>query len=214
MRGTDRDPALDRLLDQVAQARGFRGDVYKQGCILRRLAVRMRARGSSSYDAYAALLRSDPGEYDRLLDALTINVSRFYRNPETWDVLAHTVLPTLAAGRDGAVRAWSAGCAAGEEPYTLAMLLAEQARRRGARDHPPVVDATDYDRASLGRAAAGCYPRTALKELPVALVQRYFGPGDPTVLAPEVRRLVRFARHDLVSRRRRRRTTSSSAATW
>ena len=198
MSAAGRDPALDRLLDQVARARGFRGDVYKQGCILRRLAVRMRARGAHSYDAYAELLRGDPGEYDRLLDALTINVSRFYRNPETWDALARTVLPALAAARGGAVRAWSAGCAAGEEPYTLAMLLMERVRRDGGRGYPPVIDASDYDRASLERAAAGCYPREALKDLPADLARRYFQPGDPAELVPEVRRPVRFARHDLV----------------
>jgi chemotaxis protein methyltransferase CheR len=195
--GAGRDPAIDRLLDQVARARGFRGDLYRQGCILRRLAVRMRARGAASYDAYAELLRGDPGEYDRLLDALTINVSRFYRNPETWDLLASAVLPAIAERRGGAVRAWSAGCAAGEEAYTLAILLAEQARRRGEGGYPPVIDATDYDRASLARAEAGQYPRAALRDLPAALVQHYFRPGDPAALAPEVRRLVRFARHDL-----------------
>ena len=97
MGGDGRDPALDRLLDQVARACGFRGDVYKQGCITRRIAVRMRARGSASYDAYAELLRGDPAEYEHLLDALTINLSRFYRNPETWDALDRTVLPALAA---------------------------------------------------------------------------------------------------------------------
>lgn len=200
MTGAGRDPALGRLLEQVARARGFRGDVYKQGCILRRLAVRMRARGSPSYDAYAELLRGDPAEYDRLLDALTINVSRFYRNPETWDALARTVLPALGAARGGAVRAWSAGCAAGEEPYTLAMLLLEQVRcgRAERRELPPAIDASDYDRGSLERAAAGRYPREALKDLPAALVQRYVQPGDPAELAPEVRRLVRFTRHDLV----------------
>jgi chemotaxis protein methyltransferase CheR len=193
-----RDPALDRLLDQVARARGFRGDVYKQGCILRRLTVRMRARGSPSYEAYAELLRGDPAEYDHLLDALTINVSRFYRNPDTWDVLARSVLPALLARRSAGLRAWSAGCAAGEEPYTLAMLLTEHARGRGTGEQWPAIHATDYDRGSLARAAAGCYPRAALKELPAALVARYFQPGDPAQLVPEVRRLVHFARHDLV----------------
>ena len=198
MSGAGRDPALDRLLDQVARARGFQGNVYRQGCILRRVAVRMRARGSRSYDAYAELLRDDPAEYDRLVDALTINVSRFYRNPETWDALARTVLPPLAARRGAALRAWSAGCAAGEEPYTLAMLLAEQGRRRGTRDPQPVIDATDCDRASLERASAGRYPRAALKDLPAALTRRYFQPGDPAELTPDVRRLVRLARQDLV----------------
>jgi chemotaxis protein methyltransferase CheR len=192
------DPALDRLLDQVGRARGFRCDAYKQGCILRRIAVRMRARGAPTYAAYADLLRSDPTEYDRLIDALTINVSRFYRNAQTWDALAREILPTLWVARRGAVRCWSAGCAAGEEPYTLAMLLLEQARRARVSEVPAVIDATDYDQASLERAATGEYPRAALKDLPAAFSSSHFGVGDPTTVAPVVRRLVRFARHDLI----------------
>ncbi len=85
-----REPAFEALLDEIAKTHGFRCDAYKEGCIRRRIGVRMRARGVHSYDAYAALLKRDPDESRRLVDALTIHVSRFYRNPETWDAMAAT----------------------------------------------------------------------------------------------------------------------------
>ncbi len=184
-------------MEQIGRTHGFRCDAYKQGCIRRRIGVRMRARAVRSYDAYAALLRRDPAESERLLDALTIHVSRFYRNPETWDLLAATVLPDLWQRRGRVPRCWSAGCAAGEEPYTLAILLLEHARRLGVTLPPAVIDATDYDRVSLARAAEASYPSAAIKDLPCNLVARYFHGHDPVLLAPDVRRLIRAARHDL-----------------
>jgi chemotaxis methyl-accepting protein methylase len=192
-----REPAFEALLHQIARAHGFRCDAYKEGCMRRRIGARMRARGVHGYEAYAALLRRDPDEARRLVDALTIHVSRFYRNPETWEAMAATVLPDLWRRRGGAPRCWSAGCAAGEEPYTLAMLLLEQGRRAGIPPPGGIIDATDYDRGSLELAAQGSYPRAALKDVPSHLARRYLAGRDPLLLAPEVRRLVRLQRHDL-----------------
>jgi len=191
------EPAFQALMHEIAKTHGFRCDAYKQGCIRRRIGARMRARGVHRYDAYAALLRRDPAEARRLLDALTIHVSRFYRNPETWDVIATTVLPELWKRRAGRLRCWSAGCAEGEEPHTLAMLLLEQERREGWSAPRSVIDATDYDETSLERAAGGSYARAAIKDLPARFTRRYCEGQDPVVLAPDVRRLVRLARHDL-----------------
>ncbi len=192
-----RDPALEALMEQIARTHGFRCDAYKQGCIRRRIGARMRARAVPGYAAYAALLRQDPVESQRLLDALTIHVSRFYRNRETWDLLAASLVPGLWQRRGRAPRCWSAGCAAGEEPYTLAILLLEQARRLGTTLPAAVIDATDYDRPSLDRAVEAVYPRAAIKDLPPGLVPQYFHGQDPLALGPEVRRLIRPARHDL-----------------
>lgn len=192
-----RDPALLALMEQIARARGFRCDAYKQGCLRRRLAVRMRARGTHTYGQYAALLRTDAGEYDRLLATITINVSQFYRNPATWDAIAATVLPRLWERRGGAVRCWSAGCASGEEPYTLALLLLEQARRTAEAKPTARIDASDYDRASLARAAEARYPGTAFRSLPADLRRRYMQGDSPAAPRPEVRRLVHFGPHDL-----------------
>lgn len=198
MSGNDRDPTFGALLGKIARERGFGCDAYKPGCLRRRIAVRMRAQGVHTYEQYERVLDADREEYDRLLDALTINVTKFFRNRETWDVVAARVLPALWERRRGQVRCWSAGCASGEEPYTLAILLLELARRR--RDDPPqawVIDATDLDAASLARAEAATYPDRAFEEMPSPLVGRYFT-GQPRVVRPEVRRLVRFRRHDLI----------------
>ncbi len=184
-------------MEQIARARGFRCDAYKQGCLRRRLAVRMRARSTHTYRQYAALLHRDAAEYDRLLAALTINVSQFYRNPETWRVLAATVVPRLWERGGGALRCWSAGCASGEEPFTLALVLLEQARRTAATSMTARIDATDYDLASLARASEAAYQRTALRDLPADLARRYLEGDGPAVPRPEVRRLVHFARHDI-----------------
>ncbi|MDH4044124.1 MAG: protein-glutamate O-methyltransferase CheR [Gemmatimonadota bacterium] len=192
------EDGLGDLLAQIAGARGLTCDGYKPNCLRRRLAVRMRARGVHTYAAYAAVLRDDAHEYDRLLDALTINVTKFFRNREAWDVLATRFLPDLWERRRGALRCWSAGCATGEEPYTLAIALLEQARRGGTKAGTYTVDATDLDPTVLDRARAGVYRTPALDETSPALVERYFTGRDPWEVGPEVRTLVRFHRHDLL----------------
>jgi len=169
------DAGFARLIERVSTVTGMTLDAYKDKCIRRRVAVRMRACGTESYDEYLSLLSRAPGELERLKDALTINVTRFYRNPETWQALAQHHLPALWAARQGRVLAWSAGCASGEEPCTIAMLLAEEARRAG---HPDwfgraTIHATDVDRASLERARAGVYRREAFQDLPLELMERY-----------------------------------------
>jgi chemotaxis methyl-accepting protein methylase len=193
-----RDPDLVALIAKIARERGFCGEAYKDSVIRRRIAVRMRAQGVASYAQYASVLDSDHGEYERLLDALTINVSKFFRNRETWDAIATQVVPTLWDDRATPPRCWSAGCASGEEPYTLAILWLEQARKSGGADRQVVIDATDLDRTSLDRATEGVYHSSALDETPQALVSRYFVPGDPARITPELRALVRFQRHDIL----------------
>jgi chemotaxis protein methyltransferase CheR len=194
------DPGLAALLAQIARARGIDCEAYKASCLRRRLAVRMRARGARTYQDYARVLATDGEEYDRLLDALTINVTKFYRNRETWDALAARYLPELWAARRGAVRCWSAGCASGEEPYTLAILLLECARGGPGPEARtgPLVDATDLDRTSLERAAAGRYRAPAFEEMPPHLTARYCTAGETREVVPAVRALVRFRQHDLL----------------
>jgi len=186
------------LLAQIAAVRGLACDGYKPNCLRRRLAVRMRARGVHTYPEYARVLQADADEYDRLLDALTINVTKLFRNREAWDSLATRFLPDLWRERDGGLRCWSAGCATGEEPYTLAILLLEHARRERTTAARCVVDATDLDPTVLERARAGRFRAAAFEESPLDLVDRYFGAGDERTVAAPVRQLVQFTQHDML----------------
>jgi len=192
--------AFRALTQKITRVRGLACDAYKDRCLRRRIAVRMRARGVHTFDEYGRVLDTDAHEYDLLLDALTINVTKFFRNVETWRALE----PWLAArwtARGGAVRAWSAGCASGEEPYTVAVALAETARRLGQEallEHAR-VDATDIDRVSLERTRAPAFPETAFSEMPAELARRYFTPEPPRRPLPELQRLVHVAKHDLTS---------------
>ena len=187
------------LTEQISQARGIRCEAYKAKCLRRRLAVRMRARGVHTFEAYGRLLEEDAAEYDRLVDALTINVTKFWRNAETWHALADPYLAALWRVRGGAVRAWSAGCASGEEPYTVAVALAEVARTSHAEGRLDGVriDATDLDRQSLERTAAAVFPDSAFAEMPPDLARRYFTAAAPRRPVPALQRLIRVRRHDL-----------------
>jgi chemotaxis protein methyltransferase CheR len=183
--------AFASLTEKISRERAVSCDSYKDKCLKRRIAVRMRARGVHTYEDYARLLDKDPREYQELLDALTINVTKFFRNAETWNAL-RPHLGALWSARHGQLRVWSAGCASGEEPYTIAVLLAEAAGQESL-EHS-YVDATDIDRLSLERTREARYPETAFTEMPSALRRRYFPEGEPV---PRVRALVRVLAHDL-----------------
>lgn len=175
------------LTEKISRARGVSCGSYKDKCLKRRIAVRMRARGVHTYEDYGTLLDQDAREYQELLDALTINVTKFFRNVETWNAL-RPYLVELARTRP-ALRIWSAGCASGEEPYTIAVLLTEILGEGKA-----AIDATDVDRLSLERTRQATYLDSAFTEMPVDLKRRYFRDGQPV---PPVRDAVRVFAHDL-----------------
>jgi chemotaxis protein methyltransferase CheR len=191
------DAAYDRLIARITAEGGFSCASYRDGCLRRRLAVRMRATRCASYAAYDRHLSAHATEWPRLLDALTINVTQFYRNPEVFHALAARVLPGLWDA-PGPLRLWSAGCATGEEAWTLAMLLHAQAMAAGTAPQAlgSAIHATDVDPNALQAAQRGVYPRTALRDLPVALRHAYV-PGDPPTVIEALRPLVRFATQDL-----------------
>ena len=200
MAAEDDEAAFRALLDQVARERGFACGHYKDGCLRRRVAVRMRARGSADFTAYAALLRQDPAEYDRLMDALTINVTRLYRDADVWTTFAEQVLPELWDAAGDGLTVWSAGCSSGEELYTLAALLHRHAEQTGtlARLRDTQIVGTDIDAASLRAAREARYAEAAFQEMPPALRDRYFSGVGTRVAAPELRALVRVERRDLL----------------
>jgi chemotaxis protein methyltransferase CheR len=185
------DPALRSLLGKVEREHGLVLASYKQPCLKRRLAVRMRARGVHSYEAYASLLDRTPEEYDLLLDALTINVTKFFRNPEAWRALDTLVLGPRLEG-PGRAAIWSAGCASGEEPYSLALQVAARAAAARVR-----IDATDLDPGAIATLRRAEYGTAAVSEVPAPLLRKFFSAGPPYALDPAVAAPVRPRVHDL-----------------
>lgn len=193
------DPEFEALTRKIARERGFGCASYKEKCLRRRIAVRMRARGVHTYPDYARLLDVDAREYELLLDALTINVTKLFRNWETFDAIARQVVPALWA-REGALRVWSAGCASGEETYSLAVLLHRHAVAVGEphRLSRVTVLGTDIDRSSLDAALRGTYAEPAFADTPREIRDAYFTPEPPHAVRDQARRLARFERLDLL----------------
>lgn len=193
--------AFMALTEQIARESGLAVGSYKRGCLARRIAARMRARGAADHESYARLLRDDPTEYRELIDALTINVTRLFRDPDVWDAVATRVLPRLWDAGHDRLRTWVAGCASGEEAYTVAALWRQLAEERGevARLWRVAITATDLDPDAVATASRGCYPADAFRDAPPAVRARYFSAAEPYAAAPALRELLAFERRDLLS---------------
>ena len=189
------------LLEFIRDSRGFDFTGYKHTSLTRRIRKRMSDVGVADYRAYADLLETNAEEFQHLFNTILINVTSFFRDPETWAYLESDPLPELLAARTGEeIRVWSAGCSTGEEAYSLAMVFAEllgvaEAARRVK------IYATDVDADALRTARAGVYTAKAIEPIAARLREKYFQPspadGDQFVFRPDLRKRVIFGRHDL-----------------
>ena len=194
------DREFEELTRKISRDRGFACASYKEKCLRRRIAVRMRARGVHSYADYARVLDNDAAEYDRLLDALTINVTKLFRNWSMYELLGDVVVPALWKTDMPRIHIWSAGCSSGEEAYSLAILFHRHASEHGQLSRADRIDVlgTDIDRASLNAAELGQFAESAFDETPCELRERYFSANPPFTIVPAIRRHVRFQRRDLL----------------
>lgn len=198
------DAGFRKLTEKITRDRGFKCASYKDKCLRRRIAVRMRAKGTVSPDEYATILDADPREYDRLMRSLTVNVTKFFRNWETYAAIEKRVVPALWELGEPDLRVWSAGCASGEEPYSVAILMhkfAEETRTQARLDNVSILG-TDIDGECLGAAERAFYADAALGETPATLRERYFSSvAGLHAVRPDVRRLVSFQHSDLLGHR-------------
>lgn len=204
--GASRSPSEEQayrgLRDLVLSAGGIDLSRYKDRCVLRRIAVRQRAAGAADLRAYLKLVRRDANERGQLVRALTIHVSQFLRNPSTFQAIQRDVLPAILAEKDRsggrALRVWSAGCACGEEAYSLALLLREAASEALDR-YSATIYGTDIEPECLRRAREGRYSSASIKSMPARWRQRYFvSAGADYLVGPELRRLVHFKLHSVL----------------
>jgi two-component system, chemotaxis family, CheB/CheR fusion protein len=194
------DPAFEALLEFLRDGRGFDYTSYRRPSLMRRFEKRMQAVETSSYEEYKDYLEIHPEEYAELFNTILINVTGFFRDREAWDLLADEVLPAvLAANGDGRpIRIWSAGCASGEEPYSVAMLLCEALGEDGFRQRAKIY-ATDVDDRALAQAREALFTPKQLETVPTELRERYFPEVNHGYqFRTDVRRAVIFGRNDLL----------------
>jgi len=195
------DLAFQYLKKKVI-AKGLNCTGYKDDFLRRRFDGRMNVKGISSYAEYAHFLDRNPTECKELLDALTINVSEFFRDPTVWKTFQATIMPLIIKEKMQAfqreLRIWSAGCADGEEPYTIAISVID-ALSYNLKAFRIEIVATDLDPQSLDRARAGVYSPARLRLVNHSVLHRFFRPleGGNLRISDEVRKLVTFQSHDL-----------------
>jgi two-component system CheB/CheR fusion protein len=195
------EEAFERLVEYLGRTRGFDFAAYKRPSLTRRVQRRMEMLGLGDYERYIEYLDAHADEFSYLFNTILINVTAFFRDGAPWDFLRTDVIPRLVADGDpdGAIRIWSAGCASGEEPYTIAMLLAE-ALGREAFARRVKIYATDVDDDALQQARTAVYPASRVEGVPAELLEKYFERYDGARYAfdKELRRGVIFGRHDLL----------------
>ncbi|MFD1787916.1 CheR family methyltransferase [Sphingomonas floccifaciens] len=191
---------IDDMCRVLRTAIGHDFSGYKRSTLVRRVERRMHVLGIDTGRAYLNRIRNDANECDALFRDLLINVTRFFRDTEAFEMLRQRVVEPLMAGRpsDEDIRVWIPGCSSGEEAYSIAMMFAEAARLSG---EPLAVQifATDIDEQMLSIAREGSYPASALADLPPPLRERYTIPhAERFQIAPAIRDMIRFSSHSLV----------------
>jgi two-component system CheB/CheR fusion protein len=197
---TSEDPQFEALLLYLKEARGFDFTGYKRASLMRRVRRRMTYIDVVSYGDYLDHLQVHPDEFTALFNTILINVTGFFRDPEAWAYLRDSVVPQLVMdkGPEAPIRVWSAGCASGEEAYTIAMVLAEYLGADQARERVKIY-ATDVDGEALNHARSASYTDRQLAGVPEDLVQKYFDPSKGRyVFRKDLRRTVIFGRNDLM----------------
>jgi two-component system CheB/CheR fusion protein len=193
------DSNLEDLLVFIRDARGFDFTGYKRSSLARRIRKRMHEVGSADYVEYRDRLESNAEEFGHLFNTILINVTGFFRDAETWTFLQREVMPELLADVDQErdIRLWSAGCASGEEAYSLAIAFSEALGVEECAKRVKIYG-TDVDDEALRDARIGLYTAKALGALPDELRDKYFEQnGAQFSFRPDLRRRVVFGHHDI-----------------
>ena len=190
---------FEGVLRQINDTVPFEPGYYNESYLDRRITARMRRRDTESHAEYERLLRDDGDEREALMDALTINVTEFFRNPEMWDVLRGVLRERTTEKRR--VRVWSAPSADGREPYSVAMLACDDPEIDESRVE---ILGSDISEEALDNARAGTYRTTRTTDIagelePLSDPDQYVEQdGDTFQVKPAVQRLVTFETHDLI----------------
>jgi two-component system CheB/CheR fusion protein len=191
---------IQRILAHVHARTGHDFSQYKRSTVFRRIQRRMQINGLSTLEAYLDYLRQNATEATAMFNDVLIGVTSFFRDRASWEQLANDVIPLLFQGKETGdlVRAWTVGCATGEEAYTLAILLFESAEKLEIRLQIQVF-ASDLDENSIKQAREGLYPAAIEADVSLERLERFFTrEGDYYRVRQEVRDAVLFTNHSVL----------------
>jgi len=192
---------LKKLLEYIHAERGIDFSLYRHAAVVRKIDLRIQTVGCRDYKEYLAFLKAHPGEMQDLVRTITLKASNFFRNPLIFELLHITVIPDLVA-EFGFLKAWSIGCAYGEEPYSVAMIVRELVAKENL-SFAYNIQGTDVYPDAIERAVQGEYPEGELVEAKQRYIETYFtrnaSPSSPDADAAyyqvnsEIRSMVRFS---------------------
>jgi two-component system CheB/CheR fusion protein len=195
-----KDDAFEALLGYLKESRGFDFTGYKRTSLMRRVRRRMSQVGTPEFGEYIDLLQVNSEEFEALFNTILINVTAFFRDTDAWEFIRGEVVPMLLAerGPEVPIRIWSAGCASGEEAYSLAIVFAEALGPDEFRQRVKIY-ATDVDDEALAEARHASYEESAVDGLPPEMLEKYFErQAGRYLFRKDLRRSVIFGRNDLV----------------
>lgn len=196
----DTSPAFEALLYYLRQTRGFDFTGYKRPSLMHRVQHRMQMLPITTYSDYIDYLEKHQEEFTYLAQTIEINLTKFFRDASAWDYIATQVIPQILASQplDRPIRVWSAGCASGEETYTLAIILAEALGVEQFRSRVQIY-ATDVDKEALGQARQGSYLRSQVEGIPDRFLEKYFEQaGDRYIFRKDLRSCIIFNHHNMI----------------
>jgi len=193
------EQAFEELLDHIQTSRNIDFHGYKRMSLKRRMLKRMRQVGIKDFEVYSRYLDEDADELSHLFNSILINVTSFFRDRAAWDYLGSDIIPRILADKEPSepIRIWSAGCASGEEAYSLAMLMVEATGLEEFAERVKIYG-TDIDEDALNSARRAIFTAKAVQDVPPDLLSKYFVEnGGRYVFRADLRRSVVFGNHDL-----------------
>ena len=192
------EKGLPELIQDVQKRLKIQLTNYKQDYIKRRLLSRMNSTRSKDFAEYHQYLRTHPEEEEKLRNALTINVTKFFRDPDVFDLVRKEIFPAILRDKRS-IKVWSAGCSSGEEPYTYAIILYELGKTGPAYNGS--IIATDIDEEMLKKARVGAYEKNALENMSDAQITKHFDKKEDGkyYIKDHIKQIVKFQAHDLMT---------------
>ncbi|MCW4015384.1 MAG: protein-glutamate O-methyltransferase CheR [Candidatus Bathyarchaeota archaeon] len=195
----DDDTDFKKLKKVMHKGTGVNVEYYREAYLKRRLKVRLMVTKTNTYSEYIQYLKANPDEFSSLVNDLTINYTKFFRDPDVYVFLKEKLLPELILSPKKWVRIWSAGCATGEEPYSLAMLT-QEVLKQSPKQCQVTIYASDLDKTALAKASSGTYNRRAVQGIDEELLSKYFElDGELYKVKPFVKKPIHFEDQDLMT---------------